>query len=95
MSGEPDICQVCGVVIQQALFTQRGPFGIEMQCRQALCVKCSFADYLSRYKLRCPYKAPLYRYTSDGQVPKQFVEGFNAEKQAIVGHIDQGGPAHE
>lgn len=95
MTPEADICTSCGAVIPQAMFTQRGPFGIEMQCRQTLCAGCSFAYYLGRFKLRCPYKTPAFRYRQDGQVPAGFIAAMNAEKQTITGQFNQGGPDHE
>lgn len=95
MTPEPDICTVCGAAIPQATFTQRGPFGIEMQCRQTLCTRCSFEHYLGRHKLRCPYKTPAFRYRADGQVPAVFIERMNHEKQEIAGQFNTGGPDHE
>lgn len=86
MDTNVDICQECGAVIDQAVFSQPGPFGINLVCRQTLCVPCSFAAYLRRFRsLPCPYKTKLLRPTRHGGVPAEFTERWKREKQSVMG----------
>lgn len=76
-----DICEVCGVPIPNAVFTDRHVlFGVGT-CRQTKCTDCAFlAEFRTRTTKSRPYREPGLRPKPDGHAPDVYVKAFEEAK---------------
>ena len=79
-----DICEACGCPIPNAVFMERGLFGLAT-CRQTKCADCAFhAEFRARTYKRRPYQVPGLRPKPDGRAPDVYVASFEDQKSRRI-----------
>ncbi len=92
-AGSPssDICELCGVVIDHAVFEQQGLFGQRVTCRQTKCGNCGFNEsFRERKCVRRPFQIPALRPTTAGTAPLAYLQGLEHEKAQRMQSVEHG-----